>query len=258
MAFIACCINWGTEAVKWKILAAPLEYLNYRKALLSTLSGTAVSNVIPFRMGDYLGRMIFFKPENRIPAVFNSILGSSAQLMAALMFGIPAALFMLPDRYRYVVWLAVMALVTIPVILWLIFRYFSVNRPGKYAWLLKLTEDIRKFRFRDIIKVSLLSILRYWVFGLFYVWLLLQFVQDFTVPQTMAGVATVYLLQSFAPSMAITDAGLRTALPLFVFQVTPNEEAPVLAAALINYAFNILVPSVVGLGCIIAIKIRTA
>jgi hypothetical protein len=67
------------------------------------------------------------------------------------------------------------------------------------------------------------------------------------VAAAFTGVACIFLFQSFAPSVVLTDAGVRTALPLIVFAVDQPMQAPLLAVAVMNYAYNVLLPAIPGL-----------
>ena len=258
IATISALVNWGIESKKWQILVRQLEHFSFSQAVKSTCSGAAVSNILPFRIGEYLGRIVYLKPDNRIPAAFNSVLGSTTQFIVSIAFGIPAVGIVLDAKYQQ---LAIYALITLAIILlifYIAFRYFFTHTKFKFIWLEKLSTDIRNFTTSQIVNVFVLSLLRYFVFSSFYVFLLIYFNISNDVLLTYAGVASIYFLQSFAPSMILTDAGLRTALPLLVFHPNATLEAKLLAAALINYFFNILLPSILGLLFIVTKKIRAS
>lgn len=257
-ALLAAALNWSLETLKWKQLLRNLESLNFFTAFKSTCAGAAVSNILPFRIGEYLGRIVYVKPENHVPAIFNSVLGSSAQFLVSLTIGIPALFLMLDPEYHYLSWYATATVILIVISFAALFIYFKQKKGiGKYAWLNKLADDIKQFTFQQILLITGISILRYLVFATFYSFLFIWFGVAPDLPFAFAGVATVYLIQSFAPSVILTDAGLRTALPLLVFRASPASEAGILAAALINYGFNILLPSLTGLCFIIVKKVRS-
>jgi len=64
----------------------------------------------------------------------------------------------------------------------------------------------------------------------------------------------IFFLQSFFPSVAALDIGVRVAVPLFLLPGRP--ETPVVAAALSIYTFNILLPSLAGLLAILRRRFR--
>lgn len=256
LGILSSAINWGLEAKKWQLLIKQLEYLPFKTAFKSTLTGTAVSNIFPFKVGEYLGRVMYLSPENRIPAAVNSIAGSTIQLLISTAFGIPAILSLAnQEKYQWVSAAAIAALIITPLLMYLAF--YAIQRGNfSYTWFKKIQEDIRKFTRKQLLLTIGISALRYTVFASFYVYLLYQCEISESITYLYGGVATVYLLQSFAPGMLITDAGLRTGLPLIVFQVPKEMQATLLAAAIFNYIINLLLPSVVGLFFIIVQKIK--
>jgi hypothetical protein len=159
-------------------------------------------------------------------------------------------------KYHTLVEYALLSLFIILLVLFFVFRYFRKHKNFRFKWIVKLGNDIRKFTTRQIFLVIWLSLLRYLVFSSFYVILLLKYEISTDILWTYAAVASVYFLQSFAPSMILTDAGLRTALPLLVLHPPAALESSLLAAALINYLFNILLPSFTGLYFVIRQKIK--
>lgn len=248
-------LNWGLEAKKWQIMIQQLERISYFVAVKCTCAGAAVSNIFPFKVGEYLGRVIFMQPQNRLAAAANSIVGSATQLFCAILLGVPAALYMLPSKYHWVALSAMAALLIIPLAILGVIKYFKIHS-FKNKHLKKLAEDIRQFTISQLLQILGLSGLRYVVFASFYVLLLYQVGISSNILTLYTGVATVYLLQSFAPSMAITDAGFRTAIPLIVFSIAKELNPILFAAALVNYSLNIIVPSLFGLIFIISSKLN--
>lgn len=256
LALLTCFINWGLEAIKWQILLKQLEPISFRNAWKSTCAGVTISNILPFRIGEYLGRIVYVKSENRIPAAFNSVFGSTVQLCISLVFGIPGSFYVLDQTMHKLRIYALLALLLIVVAMAIIFLFSG--RLGAFGkkWISRLQEDIRKFTVSQILQVVLLSTLRYLIFSSFYVFLLLYFGVISNAIYGYCAVATIYLIQSFAPSMVITDAGLRTGIPIMVLKVQVLLQPSLLAAAIINYFFNILFPALLGLYFIIARKVR--
>lgn len=256
-AAVVSLANWAVESKKWQNLLIQLEVVSFRTAWKSTCAGAAISNILPFRIGEYLGRVAFIQPENRLPAIFNSVFGSTMQLVISLVFGIPASLFMLDEKNSQLPVYALFGLAAIVAGFALIFYISGKVRQTKNKWLGRMLEDIRKFTTRQISATLGYALLRYLIFSSFYVWLLYRAGISTDILYLYKGVATIYLLQSFAPGMLITDAGLRTGIPLIIFQVPTSVQPALLAAALINYFFNILFPAIIGLYYIIVQKIRT-
>lgn len=253
-AVLAASANWLLETRKWQDLVRHLEQLSFMQAWRSTMAGAAVSNIFPFRVGEYLGRIVYLQPDNRIPAAFNSVFGSMCQMFITLLAGIPSAWLMLREKAAPVLKTAGIATVALLLITVVLLIWIPKLR-GRQGWIQRLAEDARKFTRGQILRALGYSALRYLVFGGFYVWLLtFTGLTDFSVAAT--GVATVFLLQSFAPSIIITDAGIRTALPLMVFALPAAQQPMLLAVAMINYIYNVLLPALVGLVYILIRKAK--
>jgi hypothetical protein len=256
LALICCCLNWGLESAKWKVLTQNLEPMNFARAAKGTLAGAAVSNVLPFRVGEYVGRLFFLNPENRLAAIFNSVFGSMCQMGVTLLVGIPAVAVIFEDKYSGLLKAAGVTLLGIVLLAGLAF-YFLPKLNTKKNWLKKLANDIKCFTGRQILLVILLAALRYAVFAGFYVFAIYK-MGIAPAGQAFLGVASVFMLQSFAPSMILTDVGVRTALPLIVFSVSETTQPLLLAVAVLNYLYNVLLPVLPGLLFIAKQKWRTS
>lgn len=258
LAFLIAMLNWYLESVKWRIMVSNLEKISAKTAFSSTLAGAAVSNIVPFRVGEYLGRMLYISKENRVPSALNSIMGSMSQMLVTLIMGIPFVSAMLSSNpkfsslSRYALWL----LLGVALLVVLIYLWVRRRKSGGNKLLNKLLNDLRSFKLAQLIKALLLSFARYFVFAGMYIFLLYYFGVHPNFYVLFSGVATVFFLQSFAPGMVLVDAGVRTSLPLVVLgTVAPNAGPAILTAASVNYAFNVFFPAITG--CILLLYKRS-
>ncbi len=63
------CINvrkLGIEAIKWQIALRPVQSISFTRAFKAILAGTCIASFTPNRVGEYLGRMLFVDPGNKI------------------------------------------------------------------------------------------------------------------------------------------------------------------------------------------------
>lgn len=258
LTFFMAMINWYLESVKWRVMVSNLEKISAKTAFSSTLAGAAVSNIVPFRVGEYLGRMLYISKENRVPSALNSIMGSMSQMMVTLIMGIPFVSVMVSSNPKfsslsvYALWFLLGAVVVITGI----YLWVRRRKSGGNKLLNKVLHDIRSFKLEQLVKAVLLSFARYSVFAGMYIFLLYYFGVHPNFYVLFSGVATVFFLQSFAPGMVLVDAGVRTSLPLVVLgTVAPNAGAAILTAASVNYAFNVFFPAITG--CILLLYKRS-
>lgn len=239
--------NWFLESVKWRVMVSNLEKISSKTAFSSTLAGAAVSNIIPFRVGEYLGRMLYISKENRAASAINSVMGSMCQMGVTIVMGIPFISAMLDEKFSTLSTYALWSLIVLILVIVLLYLWIRKRKAGSNKLLNRVLADIKSFQLYQLIRAILISFARYFVFAGMYMFLLYYYNvhADFWV--LLGGVATIFFLQSFAPGMILVDAGIRTSLPLLVFgSITRNAEPAILTAAAINYAFNVFFPAITG------------
>lgn len=244
-ALLSATTNWWLEALKWRLLVTNLEKLSLANAAKGLLAGAAANNVIPFRVGEFLGRVMYLKEENRQPALLNNYFGATCQTIVTLFAGIPAAYALLgPKAAQY----GKSSLYYIlPLLLLLAIAWFMVrSHSRKPAWLEKWLMGFRHFSGKQIAGTFALSLLRYLVFGGFYAISLICF-QLTDISTALIGVACIFFIQTFTPGMVYTDAAVRLSLPLLVFTLPDAQKPVLLGIAVINYFYNVLLPAICGL-----------
>src|ERR1700681_351524 len=77
-------INWALETYKWQIALQPVQPIGFFRAFKAILAGTCIAAFTPNRVGEYLGRMLFVDPGNKILSVTPTILCSISQMLITL------------------------------------------------------------------------------------------------------------------------------------------------------------------------------
>lgn len=244
-ALLSATANWWLEAVKWRLLVANLEKLSLGNVIKGILTGAAANNVIPFRVGEFLGRVMYLREENRPAALLNNYFGATCQTLITLIAGIPAAFALLgPEAAQYG---KNSFFYIVPLILILAIAWFMVkSRNKKPVWLEKWLMGFKHFSGLQIAGTLGLSLLRYLVFGGFYAFFIVHF-QIAEFANALTGVACVFFIQTFTPGMVYADAVVRLSLPLLVFSVPDAQKPVLLGIAVINYFYNVLLPAMIGL-----------
>ena len=189
-AFLLMLFNWGIEARKWQILLSPLEKLSFANCFKSVLAGCSITMLTPNRVGEYGGRILYVREENRLDAIPLTILGSISQLFITVLMGTTGLIYLkyvdggnhlfnsLPaytdDVLLYISASAAIFLILIYFRVELLVRLFN-----KIIFLKKVALHIvllNTFSRKQLLRILFLSFLRYMVFILQFI-LLLQVMQ---------------------------------------------------------------------------------
>jgi hypothetical protein len=263
-------INWGIEARKWQLLVLHLQPFSFGKAFKSVLAGCSVTMLTPNRVGEFGGRVLFLKEENRIKAISLTIAGSISQLLVTMIMGCAGLIFLrffsqgtsnalsvLPDF-----WGGVLIYFSITATLLLFLFYIRLG------WLVRLIEKIPaftrvvqhisvldEFEAKQLLKILALSLLRYVVFVAQYV-LLMQVLQI-----GIAGwlsfwlISVFYLVLAVIPTVGFLELPVRAKTSLELMKLYSGNTLGIETAALAIWVINLVIPALTGGLLILGIKI---
>lgn len=224
-------LNQALEIVKWKLLIDKLERVSFWSATKAVLTGISVSMFMPNRVGDYLGRVFVLKKADRLQGVLVTIIGSLAQLLTTVLYGLLAILVFYPSFWDMSVQLNIWmysGLVLIAIVMgvamvlaYLNFGFFSdvikrISGRG-YRRIKKYAKVFSWYHPKDLVKVLGLSLVRYLVFSLQFYLLLSAFEVNISYPNAMMLIGLVYILMTIIPTVALTELGVRGSVSLYVF-----------------------------------------
>jgi len=261
-------VNLMLEVVKWKLLISKLEKVSFWNATKAVLTGISVSMILPNRVGDYLGRVFVLKKADRLQAVLATILGSMAQLLTTILFGLTAVLFFFPfyadlsEQLNIWFYSGIIAAVLITgftsVFAYLNFSSFSVilrRISGRaYRKISKYAEVFSWYSPSFLLKILGISISRYLIFSFQFWLLLLAFQVPVSYFTAMVLIGLVYLLMAVIPTIALTEIGVRGSVSLFIFglYLSPNGmwtepvKLGVASASTMLWIFNLAFPALLG------------
>jgi hypothetical protein len=253
LLLIASALNWFLESIKWRKLLQHLQKCTLGEATRGTLAGAAVSNIIPFRIGEYIGRLMWVKPEQRIAAAALSVFGSMTQMLVTIICGLFAGWFLpdlLPPAAKTLAPAFIMLFAVIAV--WL---HRTGRMPARASGKIQdALERVRVLSWGSMAFICSISALRYLVFSSTYALLLLHFGVLSDLGTAWMSVALIFFIQSFFPSIAVVDVGVRVAVPMMV--IPAGNDLALTAAALCIYLFNVLLPALAGLFAILQQRLR--
>jgi hypothetical protein len=262
--------NWGIEARKWQLLVKHVQQFSFMQACKSVLAGCSITMLTPNRIGEFGGRVLFLKQENRIKAISLTIAGSISQLLVTMMMGCAGLLFLrffshnagnalsvLPDF-----WQSVLIYLSIAITVLLFLFYIRLG------WLVRMMEKLPafnrvvkhitvldEFKANQLLRILALSLLRYLVFVIQYV-LLLQVMQV-----GIAGwlsfwlISVFYLALAVIPTIGFLELPVRAKTSLELMKLYSSNTLGIATAALGIWIINLVIPALIGSLLILGIKI---
>ncbi len=268
-------VNLLLESYKWKIMIVKLEEVSLWNSLKAVLAGISVSMFMPNRVGDYLGRVFILKKANRIQATLVTMLGSMAQLLTTILFGIAALVIFthkLLIQYHLMnllvyagIILSALIVMAMLVFAFLNFSAFSmILQKISGSIYLKIERYVKIFAWYDaklLLKVLIISIIRYLVFSFQFFILLRMFGIKISYPQAMIIISLIYLAMSIIPTIALSELGVRGSVSLYIFGVFFGSAAlpgysmeEIIAASSVLWFLNLAIPAILGIFFIFKLK----
>ena len=268
MVILLIPVNIFLEIWKWKYLIAKLEKVSFWNATKAVLTGYSVSMFLPNRVGEYFGRIYVLKKAGRIQAILVTILGSMAQLLTTLLFGLIAFSFFFPNFFdiseKINLWLYsglltfVLFFSALSIFAFLNFSSFSeiIKKISgrKLARIQKFTVVFSWFSSKNMLLVLVVSIIRYLVFSFQFFLLLHIFLIPINYFNGMIVISLVYLLMTIIPTIALTELGVRGSVSLYVFKIyfesfnhfTDQMALGVISASTLLWLLNLAFPALLG------------
>lgn len=245
-------LNWGLEAVKWKVLVKPLADMSFISAVKGVLTGLSLSFVTPHGLGDYFGRVMQANNPQRGRYIGAIMLGRFCQMIPTLLFGTLGLYYI--SSTIFLIYIA--CAVIVGIILLLVFIAVR-NRSGlmdKMRLSGKLKSKINyyfgvisMYSTAEMLRIVSLSIFRYAVFAVQFGIILALFLPEISLQLNIAGVTWIFLSKSILPTFNfLSDLGVREFSAIYFYEKYPVDLMAVVSASLTLWLVNILVPTIAG------------
>lgn len=264
LAFLLIPFNWGIEAIKWRtMLAGYYPDLTLFNSLIAVFSGIATGIFTPNRIGEYAGRVMHLKAGHRLEATLYLFVDRLSQMVVTFGSGLCALeyffafeqaslldLVPLPLEtilaVRYLAW----AIMTLAMSMMLWPRWFHqqlFQRFSESKHIGKAVKALGRLDRKMLVSVMGLCCLRYMVFSLQYLLLMVAFgyVGDYSLAIML--ILSVFLIKSSLPSIAITELGVRESVAIAVMGVFAVSPWIAFSSTFVLYIFNIIFPTLIGL-----------
>jgi len=256
-------VNWGAEALKWRWLMEPVQRLSFARACEATIAGTSIGLITPNRVGEFAGRVLFLDPEHRVEGSFVTLLGSIAQFVVTLLIGglaLPFNTFLHSGAEEPGSAWNVVGWCTLLISGASVFLYFN---PRVFARMLLAVPWLQRYEKHAhvlgsyhrgvLLRVFLLSLLRYGVFTLQFV-IVLAAIAQVEPSAAMTAVPVVFLITTLVPTMALTELGVRGSVAA---SVIVGDDVAIIVSTTLIWLINIVFPALVGALILLFARIRT-
>jgi hypothetical protein len=248
--FILLPLNWSLEAMKWQQLTAKVASLSIKIALYSVFAGIYTGFFTPNRVSEILGRILFLRIENRKTGAVLSVVNSLTQNIIMTLCGIPACFYFFsisskklnPDGFHFIGW------VLLFLVLSLLF-YFLLPYLSRSNWLSKITpytSRLSAYRRTDLFRILLLSLLRYVVFCIQFFFMLRFFGVALEPLQALIAIPANYLFVTYTPSIAFSEAAVRSSYALFFIGAFSTQLVGIALAGVCIWVVNFVIPLMIG------------
>ncbi|MFD3003539.1 lysylphosphatidylglycerol synthase domain-containing protein [Pontibacter toksunensis] len=259
-------VNWAFEARKWQLLGKKIEKISFLRAYRAVMVGLTLGFVTPNRIGDYAGRVLELKSEDRLKSIGAIFIGRFCQLVATILAGSSGLVYFI-FRFYLMEYPAVSMSVMFLLLVLSVAAVLLLYNANAMVAVVGAIKPLRKFvpyvsvmsayTSEEMTRLLVLSLGRYFVFLLQFVLLLVLFGVQLTPLEYISGVSGTFFLKSVVPSISlISDLGVRELSAMYLFGLLGQMRLQVLSASLSLWLLNIAVPSAVGLVFVLRLRLR--
>ena len=268
IAILGVPLNWGLETFKWHRIIQHIEPIPFKKSIQATLTGLTVSLITPNRTGEFAGRMLYVKPENRFQGAFVSVICSIGQLSITVLLGILSVVAYI-DLYQPS-WIhnanaigirsVIMVVLIIPILIFFLLQAGIIDLlldkwKAKWSKMENITSLLNQMQSRDFSMIIWMSFLRYSVYCMQFYVLLLFFQSGITSADAVVFIPINFLGITAIPSIALAELGVREAIAVGLINQPHILPIAVLCATFTLWFINLAIPAFSGIFFVARVKI---
>lgn len=264
-AFFLMIFNWLMEVVKWKLLLDTSLSVSWRTSVKAVLSGTTIGVFSPNRIGEFLGRVLALKPEDRIKGSLLSAVNGLAQSLGTFTFGIVGLLFLLEEFAVGPLGMVGTKVLQLTLVFTLVLAFTLYLRINNLGNLPEYISIFRKYQshllvFKEVdtailIRLYYLSLIRFATFILQYVVVFSLLFPSPNVIHILVGSALTLFSSALISFLPIPDLLIRESVALSYFELYDFDLLTVSVGVLIVWLLNIALPALLGTSALFTYRI---
>jgi hypothetical protein len=249
LVFLLMPLNWWIEYRKWMAL---LRFNSVNSTDLiersSFFAGIVTGMLTPNMLGNFIGRMMYFRKRERITITMMTLYASFSQFMVSMIFGSLAIVILLKTPLGELELAQMWPPVLLIVILLLV--YFNIDKVVRFLFPRRHRFIFREHRKRQILRFSfyllLLSILRLLVFTVQFFIALEAFGAEVD-GDLIWWIWQYYGWLTCVPSLFLGKLVVRDSIALWVLGFAGLSAAAIIQASIFIWIVNLLLPTLVAL-----------
>lgn len=239
-------LNWWFEVEKWHVSVNRLHSQSFNDSFMQVVLGNAGAFITPYRLGEHPSRAYYLDDKNLFfPAVVLGFIGTIALEIINVGLGLPASVFYFSDPatttlmivYGVVLFVVIILFLLLPQAGHLLARHKKNNQQVR-----QVIDMLDSLSINFLLRLILLSILRYAVYCFQLYMALRLFGIDLGLLTVLIAIPTYYMLVSISPSLPIADAAIRGSWAIVVFQAYTYDTPAIAFAVVILWLINTALP----------------
>jgi hypothetical protein len=252
--------NWLIESYKWKLISSLIEKITFASAVKGVFSGICIGNLTPGRMGEFAGKLIYFKPENRSKITVTHFVCGSTQLFVTVFIGLLSLILFFNKKNtdpQFLFISVIFSLIAFTILFFILFKTNSIyNWISRLKWLKKFQLGTVNYSRKIILLLILLSVIRYFVFSSQYIILLKICGANASYFELFVPVSISFMLMSTIPMISFIEVAVRAGIALVLFANYISNDLLIVSASSALWLINIILPSIIGYFFILSTKIK--
>lgn len=252
MLFISCVLifaNWGFEWKKWITTLQLIETNTSRKTNFKAfMAGIATGLVTPNMIGNFIGRMYYFKKAIRGSVVSLTLLTNFTQFFASILFGTLSILILKENPFELNLQFVQLSCISFCLFMLIFYFFFEklkwkfLFRKKHYSEVVRIIKKDNTFRW----KIITYSLLRHFIFTLQF-WLMFNAFEDALNLDTFFWIWQIFLWTTLVPSLWFGKLIIRESIALFILGSIGFGEVEILTASVLIWVINLALPSLISL-----------
>lgn len=241
-------LNWSLEAHKWKYLIRKTENISFLTSIKATLAGLSFGLLTPNRLGNFVGKVLYLQPQNRIEGSLYAMYGNMAQMISTFLFGSFCFVLTYENYYPNINLIMAALPLVFTILLTLLFLFPDriqlsfLNKVFSGSFLNSIN-GLQNFQGKT--NVLFFALIRHLVFTMQYL-LVLSYAPNFSFWEVFMTVQMIFFLTTMIPGLIFGKMMVRGPVAVFVLGTIGISTSFALNAVLFIWMINIALPSLFG------------